>query len=230
MSYEKGVPENVIRRSHQPAQAGALRGYAVNPLVTRALETVRTQGPGALVVKGVRYPLKPLLVARAARELAARSETAETTGDQIRLVESFRYAGIEVGSWQIRSEIEALLELLRSEQPKTVLEIGTAEGGTFFLFTRVASPDALLLTLDLPGGDFGGSYRAGAYRCTSRSPATASASTSSGATRTRPRRSPTSSAGSRAGSSTSSSSTATTPTTACGATSRCTVRSCDPGV
>ena len=33
-----------------------------------------------------------------------------------------------------------------------MLEVGTEKGGTFFLLTRVATPDALLLSLDLPVG------------------------------------------------------------------------------
>lgn len=41
-----------------------------------------------------------------------------------------------------------------------MLEIGTAKGGTLFLLTRVAARDALLVSVDLPGGPFGGGYDA----------------------------------------------------------------------
>ena len=37
-------------------------------------------------------------------------------------------------------------------------EIGTAEGGTLYLLTRVVAPDALIISVDLPGGPFGGGY------------------------------------------------------------------------
>jgi len=40
-----------------------------------------------------------------------------------------------------------------------VLEIGTACGGTLFLFSHVASEDATIISIDLPGGKFGGGYR-----------------------------------------------------------------------
>ena len=43
-------------------------------------------------------------------------------------------------------------------KPKVVLEIGTAGGGTLFLFTRVADPEAKIISIDLPGGHFGGGY------------------------------------------------------------------------
>jgi predicted O-methyltransferase YrrM len=63
-----------------------------------------------------------------------------------------------IASFQVRSEIKQLLELLRGRTIKTVLEIGTANGGTLFLFTRVAAPDATLISVDLPGGEFGEGY------------------------------------------------------------------------
>lgn len=39
-----------------------------------------------------------------------------------------------------------------------LMEIGTARGGTLFLWTRAASDDATIISLDLPGGEFGGGY------------------------------------------------------------------------
>ena len=47
---------------------------------------------------------------------------------------------------------------MAKRKPKFILEIGTARGGTLFLFTRVSSPDALIISIDLPGGRFGGGY------------------------------------------------------------------------
>jgi hypothetical protein len=38
------------------------------------------------------------------------------------------------------------------------LEIGTGRGGTLFLLTRVSSPDAVIISLDLPQGEFGGGW------------------------------------------------------------------------
>ena len=57
-------------------------------------------------------------------------------------------------------EIHALLSILQQMRPKSVLEIGTASGGTLFLLTRVAAPDARLVSVDLPGGPGGGGYPA----------------------------------------------------------------------
>ncbi len=51
---------------------------------------------------------------------------------------------------QIRSEIQGLFEVVRDLKPKVVCEIGTALGGTFYIWCQAAADDALLISLDLP--------------------------------------------------------------------------------
>jgi predicted O-methyltransferase YrrM len=58
--------------------------------------------------------------------------------------------------WQHRVEIEALVNLVAGIRPRAVLEIGTAQGGTLFLWTRIAHADATLISVDLRGGRYGG--------------------------------------------------------------------------
>jgi predicted O-methyltransferase YrrM len=50
---------------------------------------------------------------------------------------------------QVRSELREFLLFVQELRPRAVLEIGTALGGTLFLLTRVATPDAVLVTVDL---------------------------------------------------------------------------------
>ena len=61
---------------------------------------------------------------------------------------------------QTPREIEALYNTVCELAPRRVLEIGTAKGGTLYLWTQAAMPDASLVSIDLPGGQFGGGYRA----------------------------------------------------------------------
>jgi predicted O-methyltransferase YrrM len=59
---------------------------------------------------------------------------------------------------QVRSEILRLVTIVCNKQPKTILEIGTATGGTLFLFARNAPADCQIISIDLPDGPFGGGY------------------------------------------------------------------------
>jgi hypothetical protein len=59
---------------------------------------------------------------------------------------------------QVRSEILPLARLLKTSAPKRSLEIGTNYGGTLFLLCALSPPDATIISLDLPGGAFGGGY------------------------------------------------------------------------
>lgn len=59
---------------------------------------------------------------------------------------------------QVRSELLEFASLIQEQRPKAFLEIGTRNGGTFFLLCRLADPQAMVISLDLPGGRFGGGY------------------------------------------------------------------------
>lgn len=59
---------------------------------------------------------------------------------------------------QIKSEALSLLYLVETKKPKIVMEIGTAFGGMLFLFARAAQQDSIIISIDLPGGNFGAGY------------------------------------------------------------------------
>lgn len=59
---------------------------------------------------------------------------------------------------QVKSELIRLLKILKTTKPKYILEIGTAGGGTLFLISKVAKKDAVIISVDLPGGIHGGGY------------------------------------------------------------------------
>jgi len=60
--------------------------------------------------------------------------------------------------WQFKEELVQLAEEIEKLKPAVIVEIGTANGGTLFMSTRLAEDDALIVSIDLPGGDFGGGY------------------------------------------------------------------------
>lgn len=59
---------------------------------------------------------------------------------------------------QRSTEIRELFLRLQAMKPRALMEIGTNNGGTLLLFCRAAAPDATVISLDLPGGMFGGGY------------------------------------------------------------------------
>lgn len=62
-------------------------------------------------------------------------------------------ASIAHGAVQKVSELRNLLQLATSTGPlKTVVEVGSAAGGTFWALSQVASEDALMISIDMPSG------------------------------------------------------------------------------
>lgn len=59
---------------------------------------------------------------------------------------------------QSPEEIEGLYDRVCALRPRRVLEIGTAKGGTLYLWAQAAHDEAVLVSVDLPGGRFGGGY------------------------------------------------------------------------
>jgi predicted O-methyltransferase YrrM len=55
-------------------------------------------------------------------------------------------------------EFAPLLALVRRRRPRRIVEIGTAAGGSFYAWCRVAAANAVIVSIDLPGGSFGGGY------------------------------------------------------------------------
>lgn len=101
---------------------------------------------------------RPALAPLAARRLRERADAAVTVDDLLKLTFEYEPFGITIGPLQSRWEFRELLEEVAKACPKTMLEIGTAKGGSLMSFTRLCAPDAHIVSVDLPGGPFGGGY------------------------------------------------------------------------
>jgi predicted O-methyltransferase YrrM len=69
---------------------------------------------------------------------------------------------IRRGAAQKTREFAAFVSLLSNRRLAAVLEIGTLHGGTLWTWCKLATSDATIVSVDLPGGPFGGGYRDGA--------------------------------------------------------------------
>ncbi|MFM6221666.1 MAG: class I SAM-dependent methyltransferase [Dolichospermum sp.] len=61
----------------------------------------------------------------------------------------FNFTSQEFGSHQIKSEIIGLLDFVKSYNPQSVCEIGTADGGTNFLLSQAIPSVKLMIGVDL---------------------------------------------------------------------------------
>ena len=62
------------------------------------------------------------------------------------------------GAVQKLKELSSLIRRIQNRKFSVVVEIGTLKGGTFWLWCQLAQPDALLMSIDLPGGPFAGDF------------------------------------------------------------------------
>jgi predicted O-methyltransferase YrrM len=130
----------------------------VAPMLQKTIRTVLDEGASVALVKAARRGRFVVDVAAATWKLRSEVKRPRNIDESLDFVFGFSVGAVTIAPAQVRSEIEALLMLLEAEPPQNVLEIGTARGGTLFLLSRVATADARLASIDLPGGDFGGGY------------------------------------------------------------------------
>jgi predicted O-methyltransferase YrrM len=71
---------------------------------------------------------------------------------------TFNYCDMFLSPIQVVDELAQLFNDVKALHPQTVVEIGTHRGGTLYLWTHLAQPNATLISIDLPGGKFGGGY------------------------------------------------------------------------
>jgi cephalosporin hydroxylase len=140
-------------------------------VIGKGLKTLREEGVKALIQRASSYVLSctlgyvfsPLIV----KKFRSAVRGVYNIHDALDFAFSFQAFGVSIKPIQVKYEIAKLLEIVAGLRPRVVLEIGTAGGGTLFLFTRVADPNAKIISIDLPGGPFGGGYpkwRAALYR------------------------------------------------------------------
>lgn len=128
------------------------------PTVRNISRRVRRRGLRESSVRGAQRIFRVPLTLLAARVLRARVRGVTSIDDALDLAYGFSFCGIVFGPWQERSEIRGFLTMIAKARPRTIVEIGTSNGGSLFLLARVAAPDAVLVSIDLPHGEFGGGY------------------------------------------------------------------------
>src|SRR5271157_1124830 len=111
---------------------------------------------------GYNYFIGSPIAARKLRKLA-RSNNYNTE-KLVDIVFDFTYKPRISKNWEInikplqsKYEITSICKKVKELNPATIVEIGTASGGTLFLWANVTKAKKIV-SIDLPGGSFGGSY------------------------------------------------------------------------
>lgn len=97
------------------------------------------------------------------RELQMHRENEQTLEDIVSTTTQYRgfgpYRSIE--PLQITEELVKFTELIYESNPTTVVEIGTGKGGTLYVLSQYVDTASTIISIDLPGGDFGGIHSHG---------------------------------------------------------------------
>jgi predicted O-methyltransferase YrrM len=126
--------------------------------LSHPLDLIRTHGARGTMQKLVNRGRFFRAEWRAWRLFRERRDRETRLEDDLDFIFDLAVGWVGLGDGQKRSEIEAVLRILAANPPRRTLEIGTWRGATLFLLSRVAHPRATLVTVDLPGGPFGGGY------------------------------------------------------------------------
>ena len=137
-------------------EAGA--GAAFLDLLSRGRRGIRRYGGKDLAQEIVMRSARPVLAPLAGRRLRGHAGRAVAIDDLLDLAFDFQPYGISMRPLQSRWEFRRLLEELERVRPAAMLEIGTAKGGSLLAFGGLCSPNAHIVSVDLPRGPFGGGY------------------------------------------------------------------------
>jgi cephalosporin hydroxylase len=111
------------------------------------------------MIKTIKKQLSGYLIKRGFNRLKKRFQTLPQDMS-VEEVINFEYSieGALITPWQFKSEITKLFSVFKGIKPQCAMEIGTANGGTLFGHCRLAPADSTIISLDLPGGQYGGGY------------------------------------------------------------------------
>lgn len=103
--------------------------------------------------------LEPLAWAASKHELQPLLRR-QSLPDIVQATDAYRGRGVfsHISALHDPRETLKLAEIVQDRFPRTILEIGTCWGGTLFVWCRSNPQASLIISMDLPGGKFGGGY------------------------------------------------------------------------
>ncbi len=137
-------------------------------LIKKSIFVLKNYGIKAFIKKVLRFPINRINILR---QKITENKAKKNSQKVIQVIKFFSsnnpeeifdfawnfYSGL-IRPMQIQEEFIELLKIFQKLNPKYILEIGTANGGSLFCFCKLAREDAVIISIDLPEGPFGGGY------------------------------------------------------------------------
>ncbi|EMA44512.1 O-methyltransferase-like protein [Halococcus morrhuae DSM 1307] len=141
-------------RSYLTGASRLYRRDGFDSVFHRGLEKVERDVGNALPAIG-----DTLCRALSVRELRGYQSSEDDLTDVIDTAYDYRGYGAyrSIEPMQIRSELRDFVEAVAASDPETVCEIGTARGGSYYVWAQYLAASNYL-SIDLPGGRFGGGH------------------------------------------------------------------------
>jgi predicted O-methyltransferase YrrM len=137
-------------------------------LIKKSIFILKNYGIKAFIKKAIKFPINKINLLE---QKKVEKKTKENPEEVIKILKSFSSDDIEevfnfscnfynglIKPIQIKEEFIELLKIFKDLNPKYILEIGTANGGTLFCYSKLANPDATIISIDLPEREFEGGY------------------------------------------------------------------------
>lgn len=130
-------------------------------VINKSVKTIKNQGWGVFFEKTknkIRHSYNNFLFKNFKNNSISKLQKFDSDNPEqvFDFVWNFYYDAIR--PIQIKEEFLELLKIFKEQNPKYILEIGTANGGTLFSFCKLARENAIIISIDLPEGLYGGGY------------------------------------------------------------------------
>lgn len=134
----------------------------IKSLVSRSVQQLRSEGLTHLLMMSWQYinnyyGQSAFCYYRSRRQLRKamknESDSLERILDTVFDVEP-GVGYYEVSTLQLREELRGLAEIVADNEPEVVMEIGTAQGGTLYTWSRYLDSPELYISIDIPGRSF----------------------------------------------------------------------------
>lgn len=138
----------------------------MTPRISSAIKILQQEGSVPLAKKAPVFLARQtpagrrILFKKSMEQVRKRMDAEVGLEDILDTVLEFKpgYHPYQISIMQLRDEIRTLAGLVKDNRPQSVLEIGTAKGGSFYIWSRHLDRTNKLISLDLPDGRFGGGY------------------------------------------------------------------------